>query len=80
MGLVPTLPYSNCNMGMLDWFYLLTAAFLAGVLNAVTGVGSFLTLPALIFSGVPPVAAWRPMPPVPMPLLPERYLLIFLNI
>lgn len=36
---------------------LLAAAFLAGALNAVAGGGSFLTLPALIFAGVPPVAA-----------------------
>ncbi|MCH7344126.1 sulfite exporter TauE/SafE family protein [Pelomonas sp. CA6] len=33
------------------------AAFAAGVLNAVAGGGSFLTLPALVFAGVPPVAA-----------------------
>lgn len=36
---------------------LLGAAFFAGALNAVAGGGSFLTLPALIFVGVPPVAA-----------------------
>jgi hypothetical protein len=36
---------------------LLGAAFLAGALNAVAGGGSFLTLPALIFTGVEPVAA-----------------------
>lgn len=36
---------------------LLAAAFFAGALNAVAGGGSFLTLPALIFVGVPPVAA-----------------------
>lgn len=33
------------------------AAFLAGVLNAIAGGGSFLTFPALVFAGVPPVAA-----------------------
>jgi uncharacterized membrane protein YfcA len=33
------------------------AAFLAGVVNAVAGGGSFLTLPALIFVGVPPIMA-----------------------
>ena len=37
--------------------WLLLAAFLAGTLNAVAGGGSFLTLPALVFAGVPPVAA-----------------------
>lgn len=36
---------------------LLAAAFLAGALNAVAGGGSFLTLPALVFTGVPPVVA-----------------------
>lgn len=36
---------------------LLGAAFLAGALNAVAGGGSFLTLPALVFTGMPPVAA-----------------------
>ena len=36
---------------------LLAAAFVAGALNAVAGGGSFLTLPALIYTGVPPVAA-----------------------
>jgi uncharacterized membrane protein YfcA len=33
------------------------AAFAAGVLNAIAGGGSFLTLPALIFTGVPPIMA-----------------------
>lgn len=36
---------------------LLSAAFFAGAMNAVAGGGSFLTLPALIYAGVPPVAA-----------------------
>lgn len=36
---------------------LMAAAFLAGALNAMAGGGSFLTLPALIHAGVPPVAA-----------------------
>jgi uncharacterized membrane protein YfcA len=42
---------------MFDTALLLTAAFIAGALNAVAGGGSFLTLPALVFTGVPPVAA-----------------------
>lgn len=33
------------------------AGFLGGMLNAVAGGGSFITLPALIFVGVPPVSA-----------------------
>ena len=37
--------------------FLLSAAFVAGALNAVAGGGSFLTLPTLVFTGVPPVVA-----------------------
>lgn len=36
---------------------LLAAAFVAGALNAVAGGGSFLTLPALVWTGVPALAA-----------------------
>ncbi|MBQ0945782.1 sulfite exporter TauE/SafE family protein [Ideonella sp. 4Y16] len=39
------------------WILLLTAALAAGALNAVAGGGSFLTFPALVFAGVPPIAA-----------------------
>ncbi|MHA7600929.1 sulfite exporter TauE/SafE family protein [Alicycliphilus sp. T452] len=42
---------------MFDSTLLLAAAFVAGALNAVAGGGSFLTLPALVFTGVPPVVA-----------------------
>ena len=42
---------------MFEIALLLTAAFAAGALNAVAGGGSFLTLPALVFTGVPPVVA-----------------------
>lgn len=38
-------------------FLLLSAAFMAGALNAVAGGGSFLTLPALVLTGMPPVIA-----------------------
>jgi uncharacterized membrane protein YfcA len=40
-----------------DTALLLAAAFVAGALNAVAGGGSFLTLPALVLTGVPAVAA-----------------------
>ena len=40
-----------------DALLLLAAAFGAGALNAVAGGGSFLTLPALVWTGVPPVVA-----------------------
>jgi uncharacterized protein len=36
---------------------LASAAFAAGVLNAIAGGGSFLTFPALVFVGVPPIVA-----------------------
>ncbi|MFV0679409.1 sulfite exporter TauE/SafE family protein [Ottowia sp.] len=36
---------------------LMAAAFAAGVLNAVAGGGTFLTFPALVWTGVPPIAA-----------------------
>jgi uncharacterized membrane protein YfcA len=42
---------------ILDTALLLAAAFTAGALNAVAGGGSFLTLPALVLTGVPAVAA-----------------------
>ena len=36
---------------------ILLAAFGAGILNTIAGGGTFLTFPALVFSGIPPVAA-----------------------
>ncbi len=36
---------------------LLVAAILGGTLNSVAGGGTFITLPALIFTGVPPINA-----------------------
>ena len=42
---------------LLDTSLLFAAAFLAGALNAVAGGGSFLTLPALAWTGVPTLVA-----------------------
>ncbi len=42
---------------MIEWLVIAAAGFFGGALNAVAGGGSFITLPALIFAGVPPVAA-----------------------
>jgi uncharacterized membrane protein YfcA len=42
---------------MQDILILLAAAFGAGVLNTIAGGGTFLTFPALVFTGVPPVVA-----------------------
>lgn len=44
-------------MSLFEVFVLVTAGFFAGVLNAIAGGGSFLTLPALAFVGVPLVSA-----------------------
>ncbi len=41
----------------MDIALILIAAFAAGVLNTIAGGGTFLTFPALVFIGVPPVLA-----------------------
>jgi uncharacterized protein len=41
----------------MTWALLLAAGFAAGVLNAAAGGGTFVTFPALVFAGLPPVAA-----------------------
>ncbi|MEH6477226.1 MAG: sulfite exporter TauE/SafE family protein [Sneathiella sp.] len=42
---------------MFDLILLSSAAFLAGALNSIAGGGSFLTFPALVFVGLPPITA-----------------------
>lgn len=42
---------------MFDTLLLAAAAFCAGVLNTVAGGGTFLTFPALVYTGVPVIAA-----------------------
>lgn len=42
---------------MMDWIILIIAAFSAGVLNTIAGGGTFITFPALVFVGLPPVIA-----------------------
>lgn len=44
-------------MVLQDGVLLAVAAFGAGMLNTVAGGGTFLTFPALVFTGVPPVIA-----------------------
>ncbi|XQW85093.1 sulfite exporter TauE/SafE family protein [Thalassotalea piscium] len=41
----------------MDWVIIALAGFIGGMLNAVAGGGSFITLPALIFVGIPPIIA-----------------------
>ena len=42
---------------MLDYLVLVVAAFFAGMLNTIAGGGTFLTFPALVYTGVPVVTA-----------------------
>lgn len=42
---------------MMGMVILATAAFFAGGLNAVAGGGTFLTFPALVMLGIPPISA-----------------------
>src|SRR3984885_504379 len=49
LGIAPVLTWR--------WIWLVTASFLAGVLNAVAGGGSFLSFPAMMGMGVLPVQA-----------------------
>ncbi len=41
----------------MSYLFLIAAALGAGVINAVAGGGSFLTFPALVFTGVPSIVA-----------------------
>lgn len=41
----------------MDWLIIILAGFSAGVLNAIAGGGSFITLPALTFVGINPIMA-----------------------
>lgn len=42
---------------LLELIFLFAAGFFGGVLNSVAGGGSFITFPALLFVGVPPISA-----------------------
>ena len=42
---------------LLELFALFTAGILGGILNSIAGGGSFITFPALLFFGVPPISA-----------------------
>jgi uncharacterized membrane protein YfcA len=42
---------------MTEYLVLAAAAFFAGMLNTIAGGGTFLTFPALVYTGVPVVAA-----------------------
>lgn len=40
-----------------EYLLVVAAAFVAGVLNTIAGGGSFLTFPALVIAGLPPIVA-----------------------
>lgn len=42
---------------LFELIILFTAGFFGGVLNSIAGGGSFITFPALLFVGVPPISA-----------------------
>ena len=44
-------------MSLEHWAFLFVAAFLAGTVNSVAGGGSFISFPALLHVGVPPIPA-----------------------
>ncbi len=62
---MPLTPFGTRDHGcgeaargdMTDWMLLTGAGLIAGTINATAGGGSFLTLPALIAAGVPPIMA-----------------------
>ncbi|MDN2482729.1 sulfite exporter TauE/SafE family protein [Vibrio agarivorans] len=42
---------------ILEWILLFLAGFAGGILNSIAGGGSFITFPALMMAGVPPIQA-----------------------
>lgn len=45
------------DLSLISLLVLALAAFAAGVLNAIAGGGTFLSFPALVWTGVPPIVA-----------------------
>src|SRR3972149_2622210 len=52
---------------MASYLLLVCAAFAAGLINSVAGGGSFLTFPALVFTGVPSIIANASHTVAPLP-------------
>jgi uncharacterized protein len=50
-------PWYTCKLTLHTAIFLFFAGALGGVLNSVAGGGSFISFPALLVSGMPPVAA-----------------------
>lgn len=42
---------------LFELLFLFTAGFFGGILNSIAGGGSFITFPALLFLGLPPITA-----------------------
>ncbi|HEX7194695.1 MAG TPA: sulfite exporter TauE/SafE family protein, partial [Chthoniobacterales bacterium] len=51
------LAIASANLSAREVLLLVVAGVLAGIMNAVAGGGTFLTFPALVFTGIPPIAA-----------------------
>jgi len=51
------LAIASPQLSLREVLILIVAGFLAGIMNAVAGGGTFLTFPALVFTGIPSVAA-----------------------
>ena len=45
----------DINVGMI--IFLMFAAFVAGFIDAIAGGGGMITIPALLFVGIPPLQA-----------------------
>ena len=51
------MPRAAKERFLIEYLVPAIAAFLAGILNSIAGGGTFLTFPALVYAGIPPVAA-----------------------
>src|SRR6266550_8918829 len=52
-----SLALVSAHLSLREVALLIVAGVLAGIMNAVAGGGTFLTFPALVFTGIPSVAA-----------------------
>jgi uncharacterized protein len=51
------VPWYTCSLTLGQAIFLFFAGMLGGALNSVAGGGGFVAFPALLFTGVPPIAA-----------------------
>lgn len=55
--ILSTIEFMEILVPALPWLLLLIASIMAGALNGVAGGGSFISFPALMFAGLPPINA-----------------------